>query len=916
MSNNSDMLKLMKLMESAAPKFAGEPEQQPGDQVRGTDVAKVGGKDHPFKNRLVGEDTALEDKLSKKYQDFKDVQAKEKEQKKKDENELDEGKWFKTDYGWAGGSKPGGGTYKHPDTIKAEKAARKKAKQEQDARNKSEQSVTEGRWDSPASSAITRRILNQRTDLLQKFGPEAVMHAIDEVAEWHSDVEEIGSSDVSGWVNQVARMLQTSAGQGLGEGVAEGTQRVDSLVTDALKIMRGPTMDNAIEALETVLGKREYKDRRDFYKFYINQILDMYSQQGVSEANNDTGVKWFDFATWALKQGDKYKDLTTNHAVHQAAQKAYKAYVKSRKQGVTEGVAESMPMSDAVKVLRHYGADHFKTGSETLQFYKNGKPFSVDLIWNDDSTRSVSLSQLNAATRGLKGQGVTEDYDDEDGEGNEGFFVALGSEDNGGFVGMINKDGGKWRESKISGNAPHNWGGNYMSYLTTQDVMQHIKNDYGRHYDVAGPFDSQEEAQEYASMQYGLDDGMPEEFRESEENPYGYKVGQTVKLSNGKRGQVLDIFDDSIEVMLPGGQTVTVAFQDAEVLGEAQGATTYTVAYKDPSKPGKSYSTQVKATSAVEAKAAFQAWNHTDRFTYLGSRPDDVNEVLETDSAVAPARPNRMPAQSEAPRKAWADKVVKKFPGAKIMMTKTPNGPAQATLNGKVVAVYPEKKDDSSLTELSPATLSSYKQKAGAAATAADKRGEFEKGHKRFKGIVKATLKQFANDEKGVREDSNPTDTITMDIPLFIRMMEYSREDAQSDMDLHSATEKITKLSASGQPLTMQHYDEIVGMKTEQQVNEFGATGSAVGSLATQKATTSAINQPATTGTPSSAPAASAAAPAGGASPAVKPVAASPATTGTQAADPAEQDALSKIKANAGLKTQYDQLLQKAKTTV
>ena len=65
-------------------------------------------------------------------------------------------------------------------------------------------------------------------------------------------------------------------------------------------------------------------------------------------------------------------------------------------------------------------------------------------------------------------------------------------------------------------------------------------------------------------------------------------------------------------------------------MGETQGATTYTVAYKDPKKPGKSYSTQVKATSAAEAKAAFQDWNHTGRFTYLGSRPD-VDEVLETD---------------------------------------------------------------------------------------------------------------------------------------------------------------------------------------------------------------------------------------------------------------------------------------------
>lgn len=53
------------------------------------------------------------------------------------------------------------------------------------------------------------------------------------------------------------------------------------------------------------------------------------------------------------------------------------------------------------------------------------------------------------------------------------------------------------------------------------------------------------------------------------ENSYGYKVGQTVKLSNGKQGRVLDIFDDSIEVLLTNGRTITVDFRDARVLDEA-----------------------------------------------------------------------------------------------------------------------------------------------------------------------------------------------------------------------------------------------------------------------------------------------------------------------------------------------------------
>jgi hypothetical protein len=82
-----------------------------------------------------------------------------------------------------------------------------------------------------------------------------------------------------------------------------------------------------------------------------------------------------------------------------------------KKQGMAEGVAETMTMDDAMKVLRHYGAGHFKTTSNELHFYKNGQPFNLDLIWNDDATRSVSISQLNSATRQLKGQDMAEEVD-------------------------------------------------------------------------------------------------------------------------------------------------------------------------------------------------------------------------------------------------------------------------------------------------------------------------------------------------------------------------------------------------------------------------------------------------------------------------------------------------------------------------
>jgi hypothetical protein len=72
--------------------------------------------------------------------------------------------------------------------------------------------------------------------------------------------------------------------------VTENNQRGDSLVTDALKIMRGAEVNDAVKALKTVLGDREYNSRRGFYNFYIKQMLNMYSKQGMSEGANKRGI--------------------------------------------------------------------------------------------------------------------------------------------------------------------------------------------------------------------------------------------------------------------------------------------------------------------------------------------------------------------------------------------------------------------------------------------------------------------------------------------------------------------------------------------------------------------------------------------------------------------------------------------------
>lgn len=58
------------------------------------------------------------------------------------------------------------------------------------------------------ASAISRRIMHSGLDLIQQYGLDKVMAAIDDVASFHEGVEELGTSDISGMVHQVKRNLE------------------------------------------------------------------------------------------------------------------------------------------------------------------------------------------------------------------------------------------------------------------------------------------------------------------------------------------------------------------------------------------------------------------------------------------------------------------------------------------------------------------------------------------------------------------------------------------------------------------------------------------------------------------------------------------------------------------------------------
>jgi hypothetical protein len=85
-------------------------------------------------------------------------------------------------------------------------------------------------------------------------------------------------------------------------------------------------------------------------------------------------------------------------------------------------------------------------------------------------------------------------------------------------------------------------------------------------------------------------------------------------------------------------------------------------------------------------------------------------------------------------------------------------------------------------------------------------------------------LVKIEMDKRGLSLDEvqseDPVDTITMDIPLFLRMLEYAKEDAQEDMDLHDVTEKANVLGKERGILQMEDYDEIVGAAESTPIQE------------------------------------------------------------------------------------------------
>jgi len=120
--------------------------------------------------------------------------------------------------------------------------------------------------------------------------------------------------------------------------------------------------------------------------------------------------------------------------------------------------------------------------------------------------------------------------------------------------------------------------------------------------------------------------------------------------------------------------------------------------------------------------------------------------------------------------------------------------------------VFNDKMSDSKLKAMYNDALDGYSNYAKGMKYS---KSDYKKAYQAIEKILKKRGIKINESVNEVTED--PIDTITMDVPLFIRVLEYAREDAQADMDLHDLAEKAIAGTKQQGLLQMDDYDMLVG---------------------------------------------------------------------------------------------------------
>ena len=287
-----------------------------------------------------------------------------------------------------------------------------------------EESVTEDRGGSvdAVASSVTNRIMRQHVDLLSKYGPVKVMAAINDVAEFagSDELDEIGSSDVSGWVKQVVDGLEAGhfdhvdenaeidrvrelAGLPATEGMVDIEYGVDPklkklvdighLLRKTLDVSSGVNWDDAdfnkaanladaLISLGATFGPKNLKDALKLADMDIAQAKDLIAKASqrapVDEVSDKTLSSYTDKAA---KERDAYHADRNKDA--ESARKYY-----NRKAGVRK----------ALSVTKE---DYYAPGPETMPGAV-GPQENTTVSFNQSKTIGDATLNINASAKDME----------------------------------------------------------------------------------------------------------------------------------------------------------------------------------------------------------------------------------------------------------------------------------------------------------------------------------------------------------------------------------------------------------------------------------------------------------------------------------------------------------------------------------
>jgi hypothetical protein len=128
--------------------------------------------------------------------------------------------------------------------------------------------------------------------------------------------------------------------------VGEGEDRVDTLVTNGLGLMRGPRWLDAVAAIKYQVGERDYRERKQFYDFFVQQLVDRYGKKDVAEGKSN-----YNFDIEDLKRLERIRDLPTLKA--QALALISKPSTKPMKPEKVEWFKNALEnMNSPIKVIK------------------------------------------------------------------------------------------------------------------------------------------------------------------------------------------------------------------------------------------------------------------------------------------------------------------------------------------------------------------------------------------------------------------------------------------------------------------------------------------------------------------------------------------------------------------------------------